>query len=109
MKFSHLTEMDLEKGSKKFYRRAFSIAFDFIWKVLLSDRNFANLLDLPLQFLLFHYSTYLFKSHSHRLAGAYQLQELVHQRRFVFVVPQFFYLEIEEKKNDKKAQTFVIR
>ena len=32
----------------KFLQESILIAFDFIWKVLLSDRNFATLLDPPL-------------------------------------------------------------
>ena len=31
----------------KFIQESILIAFDFIWKELLSDRNFANLLDPP--------------------------------------------------------------
>ena len=42
-----ISEADLE-GKQNFYRRAFLITFDFIWKVLLSDRIFATLLDSPL-------------------------------------------------------------
>ena len=32
----------------KFLQESILIAFDFIWKIWLSDRNFATLLDLPL-------------------------------------------------------------
>ena len=31
-----------------FYRRVFQLLYDFIWKVLPSDRNFATLLNPPL-------------------------------------------------------------
>ena len=33
----------------KFLQESILIVFDFIWKVLLSDRNFANPLNPPLQ------------------------------------------------------------
>ena len=35
----------------KFLRESILIAFDFIWKVVLSDRSFATLLDPPMQIL----------------------------------------------------------
>ena len=54
------------------------IAFDFIWKVLLSDRNFATLLDQPLDIgdilntvcrsILFSYSTlFLYTKTNHNM------------------------------------------
>ena len=42
-----------QEGFHNFYRRAILIAFDFIWKALLSDRNFATLLDPPPLCVLF--------------------------------------------------------
>ena len=41
------SEADLE-GIAKFLQETILIAFDFIWKVLLSGRKFATLLDPPL-------------------------------------------------------------
>ena len=38
------SEADLERVAK-FYRRAFLLLFEFVWKVLLSDRIFSILLD----------------------------------------------------------------
>ena len=35
----------------KFLQESILIVFDFIWKILLSSRNFATLLDLPLMTL----------------------------------------------------------
>ena len=36
------------RGVAKFLQESLLIAFDFIWEILLSDRNFATLLDPPL-------------------------------------------------------------
>ena len=41
-------EGELER-QQNFYRISILIAFDLIWKVLLSDKNFANILDPSLQ------------------------------------------------------------
>ena len=38
----------------KFLQESISIAFDFIWKVMLSGINFATLLDPPLIAVYFH-------------------------------------------------------
>ena len=51
VKISSAFLSELSKGSN-FLQESFFIAFDFIWKVLFSDRNFATLLD-PLECVLY--------------------------------------------------------
>ena len=47
----------------KFLQESILIAFDFIWKVLVSDRNFANLLDPPLLYCTSHNGFQNYKRH----------------------------------------------
>ena len=52
-----------------FLQESILIAFDFIWKVLLIDRNFATLLDLPLPMILL-FNLYFYNNTNVWIIGA---------------------------------------